>query len=198
MGNARTGQGRSCPSPVHPHVHGERESSVGFRPGFLGSSPRTWGTHPQLADQGRLPRFIPTYMGNARGGRRRPGFQPVHPHVQGERMGFSHPIDKRFSHVHGEGCCKTVILTLSAFIPRTWNANRRYAKPRPRFIPTYIGNAGAREQFMTRRSSHYMGNATEEPAHAPVCRFIPTYMGTLSHCGDVIKSVHPHYVGNAP
>ena len=52
----------------------------------IGSSPRTWGTHPcSFSDYSHL-RFIPTYMGNAAGATPTPDTLPVHPHVHGERM----------------------------------------------------------------------------------------------------------------
>ena len=71
MGNAKSALFVGDRVTVHPHVHGERS---GFRPltdTKSGSSPRTWGTLLPEVVLHRLPRFIPTYMGNAAGNRKR-------------------------------------------------------------------------------------------------------------------------------
>ena len=45
MGNAPH-HARRCPkTPVHPHVHGERQRIPNAISPVIGSSPRTWGTH---------------------------------------------------------------------------------------------------------------------------------------------------------
>ena len=126
MGNATLLESGRRPSPVHPHVHGEREIGSVVYQHVSGSSPRTWGTLLQLVDPVSPGRFIPTYMGNAR------IFVPyvprraVHPHVHGERGVTDAPS------LPGVGSS-----------PRTWGTPepRDVLTPPKRFIPTYMGNA---------------------------------------------------------
>ena len=126
MGNASTGLVCIVPTPVHPHVHGERFLVVCQRNGTMGSSPRTWGTRVVHFVLRVVHRFIPTYMGNARTRRSTRPAGPVHPHVHGERSA-------RWYRVH----------TGFGSSPRTWGTRRRRLQPgvSDRFIPTYMGNA---------------------------------------------------------
>jgi len=65
MGNALDIDFAIISSSVHPHVHGERATIEIDYATIGGSSPRTWGTHPDRNGPGHRARFIPTYMGNA-------------------------------------------------------------------------------------------------------------------------------------
>jgi len=65
MGNACICIHRIRRSPVHPHVHGERERITNNERWAFGSSPRTWGTLGPRRYTLVACRFIPTYMGNA-------------------------------------------------------------------------------------------------------------------------------------
>jgi len=126
MGNADPEPAPPTPSPVHPHVHGERCINPCKILDIYGSSPRTWGTHPEPgADEARA-RFIPTYMGNAVHRTGCPRLSPVHPHVHGERKIVA-PGNKL---VDGSS-------------PRTWGTRKqnRSESLSSRFIPTYMGNA---------------------------------------------------------
>ena len=57
---------------VHPHAHGERHPRHTAAVQPSGSSPRTWGTRADIPPGVRSQRFIPTHMGNASDGARRP------------------------------------------------------------------------------------------------------------------------------
>ena len=111
---------------VHPHVHGERFLSSPGRWLPTGSSPRTWGTPPARNTRGIFRRFIPTYMGNAFRSGPSTRISPVHPHVHGERP------ESRVGKAHADGSS-----------PRTWGTRSQpvTGRRRPRFIPTYMGNA---------------------------------------------------------
>ena len=165
MGNAATCTGRSRRSTVHPHVHGERKNKVDHYHISFGSSPRTWGT-PQIQNKPHSRcRFIPTYMGNAVCFAIELGFNPVHPHVHGER---------------GRG--EIVDYKKAGSSPRTWGTRRGAGPGRllDRFIPTYMGNACA----ICNKSNREPGSSprtwgTPSPhVFIPLQkRFIPTYMG---------------------
>ena len=71
---------------VHPRVCGERASSVLACLPVSGSSPRMRGTHPHVAPDRLLQRFIPAYAGNAYIGSGNMSTAPVHPRVCGERI----------------------------------------------------------------------------------------------------------------
>jgi len=84
MGNSHSRICTSPPRSVHPHVHGELLEYARCAQCRCGSSPRAWGTHYVVFDEGEAVRFIPTCMGNSSSrssGHRRCA---VHPHVHGE------------------------------------------------------------------------------------------------------------------
>ncbi len=205
MGNASSRSEPPTPPSVHPHVHGERMFSRRVRSGVVGSSPRTWGTLNTRNTRNGVTRFIPTYMGNAPGGRRCPVDPPVHPHVHGERM---LRVLIRF--------CR------SGSSPRTWGTRALPARLMRvvRFIPTYMGNAPGgyhpREQRPVHPHVHGERAATSakgrrSPGSSPrtwgtrvhhrdvaaLGRFIPTYMGNAVGTGGPAarNAVHPHVHG---
>ena len=145
MGNTHCyGRLHSC-TTVHPHACGEHQSRALGSTCYAGSSPRMWGTPPQLliilislgssprmwGTHDRRPaeevgdRFIPTHVGNtnttitgAHSGR-------VHPHACGE-----HSIKRHyFTSMHGSS-------------PRMWGTHYQGDGPpiHVRFIPTHVGN----------------------------------------------------------
>ena len=65
MGNSADTHHRARSVPVHPHVHGELRNSWFPLPGYLGSSPRAWGTLYLVWRGLWQNRFIPTCMGNS-------------------------------------------------------------------------------------------------------------------------------------
>ena len=150
-------------------------------------------------------RFIPTYMGNARVTSLWRVFTSVHPHVHGERQPTA---GSEWCHVGSS--------------PRTWGTLVTIPDiiPRPRFIPTYMGNAsstgspgsaGAVHPHVhgERRSSgqtslgifgsspRTWGTLPEPLPHPGISRFIPTYMGNASWRNASVRliSVHPHVHG---
>ncbi len=57
--------GRRCPGgAVHPHACGEHQALADGTTLADSSSPRMWGTRPQLPADGLRHRFIPTHVGN--------------------------------------------------------------------------------------------------------------------------------------
>ena len=70
---------------VHPHARGEREPLNPLRLPWIGSSPRTWGTHAVAQPAHGLGRFIPTHVGNASPRWNALSRAAVHPHARGER-----------------------------------------------------------------------------------------------------------------
>ena len=185
MGNARSEGDGHAQRPVHPHVHGERGAGDGRVVIDVGSSPRTWGTQQHDYKFGHTYRFIPTYMGNAQGGRAAGSAGTVHPHVHGERPTATSSRATRFGSS-----------------PRTWGTRplTEHGLRGVRFIPTYMGNAPDDVPCRQIRSVHPHVHG-ERPAHIwdnlegngssprtwgtphrvlpglPGHRFIPTYMG---------------------
>ena len=86
MGNSMLSASTTTTSPVHPHVHGELNTTDGFNPEKTGSSPRAWGTRVQGPAQFVFIRFIPTCMGNSHIHSSWYSDSAVHPHVHGELM----------------------------------------------------------------------------------------------------------------
>ena len=95
VGNARY-RGPADDSPaVHPHGCGERDTVADDSHPPAGSSPRVWGTLFLDEFIGRLRRFIPTGVGNARPRPGRISATAVHPHGCGERTNHNRLISKR-------------------------------------------------------------------------------------------------------
>ncbi len=116
-----SGSGRA----VHPHARGEHSRSSLMTSSFVGSSPRTWGTHLLHDEVEGLLRFIPTHVGNTRRG---PGcgcHPSVHPHARGE---------------HVASCSDSSRSSGSS--PRTWGTRDAAGveDASDRFIPTHVGN----------------------------------------------------------
>ena len=87
VGNAKTDRRPAIRVWVHPHGCGERRNALGDAFLFAGSSPRVWGTRGFYLGGLRLPRFIPTGVGNALYPARSRIGTAVHPHGCGERAG---------------------------------------------------------------------------------------------------------------
>ena len=110
---------------VHPHARGEHHQSLAREVKLIGSSPRTWGTWFEVAEQLEAHRFIPTHVGNIdRLATIVNGFT-VHPHARGE-----HPYAKaQYNFPVGSS-------------PRTWGTSKFWDEKfmNIRFIPTHVGN----------------------------------------------------------
>ncbi len=164
-----------------------------------------WGTRVPSARRANVPRFIPTYVGNALINDFNENVDPVYPHVCGERPAL-HPRRRR----HG------------GLSPRMWGTPA--CQPRhsqaTRFIPTYVGNAAsdcchmltvpvyphvcgervliAVQPFRIAGLSPRMwGTPCRNALGLLVLRFIPTYVGNALRNAFVrsIDSVYPHVCG---
>ncbi len=162
--------GRSTPptpSPVHPHVRGERTYTSRKAWSVGGSSPRAWGALPGVAGLGHRLRFIPTCVGSATSTWHPGAAQTVHPHVRGERVlaldhelvhvrfiptcvGSAYPSTSARAdtpvhpHVRGERASNFVAASTTAgSSPRAWGAHQggRAGESVNRFIPTCVGSA---------------------------------------------------------
>ena len=153
---------------VHPHGCGEhvklRKSTCLPR----GSSPRVWGT--RVCKNGRLVsfRFIPTGVGNTAASAASCASCAVHPHGWGTRgAGSGHTRCHRFIptgvgntsvcvgmlawfavHPHGCGEHANTLYDKArqrGSSPRVWGTHQhaRVLQPKPRFIPTGVGNTKA-------------------------------------------------------
>ena len=190
---------------VHPHVRGAH--CVGFRScsGFVGPSPRAWGSLQQPPDLRELVRSIPTCVGLTWRRARNTENTSVHPHVRG-----AHP--PRDSH-------NVPVLGPS---PRAWGSppERSAGTPSTRSIPTCVGLTGSapdhRPSFpvhphvrgahstvwVTHSSSggpspRAWGSLLVVDAHRAVHRSIPTCVGLTSSQSSsaASTSVHPHVRG---
>ena len=129
---------RACRS-VHPHACGEHATFPVGRYDDSGSSPRLWGTPALAAVAPRRSRFIPTPVGNTARVRVGPGVMAVHPHACGEHS----PPAKLASSAVGSS-------------PRLWGTRQHAGAkhPRPRFIPTPVGNTWTQTRPAVARPVH--------------------------------------------
>jgi len=190
---------------VHPHVHGELRNSWFPLPGYLGSSPRAWGTLITRWCNITGARFIPTCMGNSTPRFALRGLRPVHPHVHGE-------LSNR----------RRRVIDLRGSSPRAWGTREGYLDLEgvARFIPTCMGNSifihpthrllpvhpHVHGELRTEvRATHVVPGSSPRawgthlrrlrgPAQV---RFIPTCMGNsrASPSPGRSRTVHPHVHG---
>ena len=115
-------------TPVHPHVCGEQYDRQITLHQFSGSSPRVWGTAPRGSAEIKLPRFIPTCVGNSPLALNLDSYWSVHPHVCGEQT-----------------CARRRAGTSSGSSPRVWGTGvaKNLGVAGNRFIPTCVGNRAA-------------------------------------------------------
>ena len=126
VGNSWTTSGIRTGLSVHPHIRGELAFLALLDAGAFGSSPHTWGTlqgHDRHSPQNR---FIPTHVENSTSEASSATGSTVHPHIRGE-----------LNHDYGEHEDRV------GSSPHTWGTRTSPPddRPRPRFIPTYVGNS---------------------------------------------------------
>ena len=127
MGNSVVCRLTVTQTPVHPHVHGELNTTISGTVYKYGSSPRAWGTRKEYTLRVVTVRFIPTCMGNSLH-TRFPGRRfAVHPHVHGELVTVNQTIGRD-----------------AGSSPRAWGTRIEYLRfpEYDRFIPTCMGNSG--------------------------------------------------------
>ena len=196
---------RSTASPVHPHACGEHDFTVGKPWGWLGSSPRVWGTPKLRCPKNLSERFIPTRVGNTRKTRARDSGNAVHPHACGEHLPIS-----------------PAIFAIAGSSPRVWGTPvyacwQQYSS---RFIPTRVGNTSNRAACSARGAVHphacgehslkscailpttgssprVWGTHAHDVCSFSFLRFIPTRVGNTIFCGlkNDKLTVHPHACG---
>ena len=117
---------------VHPHACGEHLHGRIGGLGFLGSSPRLWGTLLKAVPDPMPFRFIPTPVGNTSSARSSRATRPVHPHACGEHRLY-------LSCFH----------CLTGSSPRLWGTRptRSPGATSSRFIPTPVGNTFKQDGF---------------------------------------------------
>ena len=159
-GNAGSPRLSRWPPPVHPRVGGERRICALLRTSPAGSSPRGRGTPSLIWSQYRHCRFIPAWAGNACRDRRRPGVQPVHPRVGGERQAIradTGPIIGSSPRGRGTHLPHAAGRLGLRFIP-AWAGERDVPVCRMdgqrRFIPAWAGNATAAAPAVSRPAVH--------------------------------------------
>ena len=81
VGNTLWFTTRTCFCSVHPHACGEHLLYHQLYQLLYGSSPRLWGTLPACTLLIRMPRFIPTPVGNTHACEQNLTVVPVHPHA---------------------------------------------------------------------------------------------------------------------
>ena len=128
VGNRAAGPARATRPAVHPHARGEQHQPPVKEIAVLGSSPRAWGTDPDLHESIADMRFIPTRVGNSLVMLHTLRCCPVHPHARGEQTGGT----RQGVWSHGSS-------------PRAWGTDVRvHSRWRIlRFIPTRVGNRRA-------------------------------------------------------
>ena len=238
---------RSCAArPVHPHARGEHITVDHVSGCGAGSSPRPWGTRLAGPAASADERFIPTPVGNT--SPRAPAriSFSVHPHARGEHgTSVQHAIDvQRFipTPVGNTGACRAPARpravhphargehakagisrrTITGSSPRPWGTHaavRRCCDWR-RFIPTPVGNTGARcwpgpaGPVHPHARGEHSARAISRPSRCGssprpwgtqprgqaielLRRFIPTPVGNTGRARPVAASraVHPHARG---
>ena len=150
VGNSPRRCARHARSPVHPRACGEQCLVPGDHTRDGGSSPRVWGTEPELGAGGAQDRFIPARVGNRPHPRQGSARQTVHPRACGEQAAFvPQTIEEAGSSPRVWG---TVLLLLAdqpavhRFIPaRVGNSPQNSPRHRPRTVhPRACGEQGAR------------------------------------------------------
>ncbi len=190
---------------VHPHTRGEHMHWCSDIRQDYGSSPHPWGTRDLFRGHDLQRRFIPTPVGNTKGGRQDVPPGPVHPHTRGEH------------HVQRNGRALD-----SGSSPHPWGTRLRlHHSPRDcRFIPTPVGNTRSERchrhypavhpHTRGEHAGHLQADApghgssphpwgTPQPAlpASSLPRFIPTPVGNTStrRPASRRRAVHPHTRG---
>ncbi len=128
VGNAIPAAFNAANVSVHPHACGECLIARVARDMAIGSPPRLWGMPEYDANMDWLTRFTPTPVGNAHSPDQSTAHSSVHPHACGECS----PLIVRFVVAIGSP-------------PRLWGMLLAVdiLRPRIRFTPTPVGNAGS-------------------------------------------------------
>ena len=131
---------------VHPHIRGAY-SICGRRPAqSAGSSPPTWGIHPEAVVRPTVGRFIPTYVGHtassSTASNRATGSSP---HTWGIRWLDRRGVSAFSVHPHIRGAYGSDAFAsapTSGSSPHTWGIPRcsSFFTIPSRFIPTYVGH----------------------------------------------------------
>ncbi len=170
---------------VHPHACGERSAPPNTLHDVSGSSPRMWGTGPDMQPSFRPRRFIPTHVGNGCARRRSWPHPAVHPHACGER-----------------GMAEEEAGATAGSSPRMWGTEHLHPNMsgNGRFIPTHVGNGA---QFFPEQAGPHGSSPRMWGTGPPCCistingRFIPTHVGNghrpRTSCSPM--PVHPHACG---
>ena len=128
VGNSSGSFARTVATAVHPHARGEQPNPVPGGRESPSSSPRAWGTVPELRHPPVRSRFIPTRVGNRTRSWHRSSAAAVHPHARGEQV---EDVE--------------IASWEDGSSPRAWGTGVPGATksvPR-RFIPTRVGNRAA-------------------------------------------------------
>ncbi len=153
VGNGPGSRSARRSSSDHPHARGERGSPRLSFKGWLGSSPRSWGTDRQRPRPGREARIIPTLVGNGSKGRAAYGAVSDHPHARGER---------RRIHVWS--------IAPVGSSPRSWGTGGSTPRDRgwQRIIPTLVGNGACQTRPLPGTPDHPHARGERTFRHA--CR----------------------------
>ena len=204
-GEHKEKRGRNNAKTVHPHTRGEHAIQINHIRYSCGSSPHPWGTRLKVMKFPALNWFIPTPVGNTSSRYCVVNRNAVHPHTRGEHN--DDPI--KYRHCVGSS-------------PHPWGTRQSKTAEdgRRRFIPTPVGNTGARRSeifrltvhphtrgehgtplpvgwSITGSSPHPWGTPRPRLQDASVRRFIPTPVGNTGYRGIAIIwiTVHPHTRG---
>ena len=170
-----------------------------------GSSPRTWGTWQKYSSRHQVKRFIPTHVGNIRGGVWDIPAKSVHPHARGEhrKKAMSHmQIAGSSPRTWGTSLPKTWINFSAGFIP-THVGNMKESRPDPKRKSVHPHARGEHQKildediFILGSSPRTWGTFSNIRGGRIPTRFIPTHVGNiLLRCPkDDAKPVHPHARG---
>mgnify|MGYP001108672272 CR=1 FL=1 len=138
--------GKSTPSSSrwriqsdHPHVRGEKSSSISLFSGIHGSSPRAWGKARGHAAASSAERIIPTCVGKSMASILRRTAFTDHPHVRGEK-----------------GVWKLKLFDRLGSSPRAWGKDHDWYPYlfRSRIIPTCVGKRRKQRRKMCRTEDH--------------------------------------------
>ena len=124
---------------VHPHACGEHGTPNPAITGNRGSSPRMWGTQPNITIHNKRCRFIPTHVGNTSIPYMLFGPSAVHPHACGEHLRKTQPCG-----------------LMPGSSPRMWGtlSLHRVRKVGKRFIPTHVGNTASLNAVTSNSAVH--------------------------------------------
>jgi len=189
----------------HPHVRGEKQSTIGKDSSTTGSSPRAWGKGCQETPDGPHVWIIPTCVGKRLGAVKRRSWSTDHPHVRGEKAEGLPEFKKQTGsspRAWGKGIGTDAVHLQDRIIPTCVGKRDRYRHGSPVRTdhPHVRGEKSTgmqTENDITGSSPRAWGKELRDVYHVISGRIIPTCVGKSRAIirQQVRLTDHPHVRG---